>query len=348
MGLKVTYDLDEMHGDGWLVQTRSWLASKIGKDFVSVPVAVERTSNACWTVRSDDLRTVARLPWLRRIILNREPIDDEGMPALARLRQLKELQLSMTMVSNRGLAALENCDSLRTLVIGGTHVTGEAVAAFAARHPHCTVKCERELTTHEELEISWFSRRADRVLTPDEKEVLDAAVQLLDDNEHDTNMQRKRALDRRIMELSYPSSDPPNDDQLDLSQGNFFDLAFLELHRLAHADAIPVLERFARDQRNEDDWRARAIEALGQIPDPRVIPILLDLLADNDGRVAFSAWSGLNRMMGVPENTELGWDNVSTEFDYMRPAPPQFVARWRQYWLENKDVIRLRRADDVP
>src|SRR5262245_8270455 len=76
LGLNITYDVHE-DSSGQLARARVWLASHIGNDFVSVPVAAVADSSASSTVYNEDLTILVRLRWLRRLNLGYQYIDDK-------------------------------------------------------------------------------------------------------------------------------------------------------------------------------------------------------------------------------------------------------------------------------
>ena len=80
LGLQMIYDLEQEHGTGLLDRTRLHIASRIGKDFVSVPVAVKPVRA---TVYNQDLNILVHLRWLRSVNLYGQPIDDSGLATIA-------------------------------------------------------------------------------------------------------------------------------------------------------------------------------------------------------------------------------------------------------------------------
>jgi hypothetical protein len=68
-----------------------------------------------------------------------QDIDDGELSALAAQRGLRELDLARTPITDKGLAHLESLPRLHGLNLLGSKVSPEGAAAFAARHPDCTV-----------------------------------------------------------------------------------------------------------------------------------------------------------------------------------------------------------------
>jgi len=78
------------------------------------------------------LGSVATMPHLARLHLERTAVSDAGLAQLATLTELDYLNLYGTAVTDTGLAALQHLPKLKQLYLWQTHVTPEAARAFAS------------------------------------------------------------------------------------------------------------------------------------------------------------------------------------------------------------------------
>src|SRR5262245_48334888 len=92
LGLAVSYDMAGAPGGSFAHRIRLWLAARLGKDVVAVPVAIATSETARDTIYTEDFAVLAHLIWLRRIELaHHQEIDDEAIAHLARLRRIESL-----------------------------------------------------------------------------------------------------------------------------------------------------------------------------------------------------------------------------------------------------------------
>ena len=92
------------------------------------------------------LHALIELPRLRHLSLEYATgVDDEAVAVFLALEQLESLQISGAAVTDDGLARLAAHKQLKALRIGSTAVTEEAVAQFRKARPSCTVSWWRNL-----------------------------------------------------------------------------------------------------------------------------------------------------------------------------------------------------------
>jgi hypothetical protein len=329
IGLQIVYAIDQQEHSSVWAKARAWLASRLGKDWVSAPIEVRYKGIESLFI--EDLPVIARLKSLRAVSVG--DVDDEGLATLARLPRIEKLRFSRSHISRRGLVALANCRLLQELSLGYSSLSPAAAQEFERNYPHCRVTINGDFRIAE-YEAP-FNSRPDRTPMPDEKIRLDAAIQLLeekdpfrkyrlicvlepDPNEADFNDSGIRAwLDRQPPEWGV-------------------DIATVTLGRLGLADAIPALERVARDESLDSPTRINAVYALSSIPDRRIIPILIDVMEEKSGPApSQAAWECLMGVTGQTIGWGEGWDT-----DPNSKARRGLVARWKKYWKENADVVR--------
>jgi hypothetical protein len=102
-------------------------------------------------VTDDDLRAVARLSKIEKLLLNKTDITGDGLTSLKALNNLRSLSLSGTKVNAAALERITNFKSLQEVFIWNTRVSDQDVDRLAKQFPH----------------ISW-----EKGYVPDENEVL--------------------------------------------------------------------------------------------------------------------------------------------------------------------------------
>src|SRR5262249_558052 len=105
-----------------------------------------------------------------------------------------------------------------------------------------------------------------------------------------------------------------------------------EIRRLGES-AVPPLVRFlqARDKADDEGRRAVAATIVADLAPPQLIPDLIDLLGDANGRVRAAAARALQRLTARDQNFSPDeW--LSQPPDVCEPA----LLRWRTWWEENK------------
>jgi hypothetical protein len=344
VGLRFTYDLDRDRST--FSYARLWLASRIGKDWLAVPIDVKARSEY-ESIYADDLVTLAKLRSLRAVDLTLTPTDDNGLAALARLPRLERLSLNGTLVTDQGLAHLDDCQSLRELRLGRSLVTPLAASAFAGKHPQCEVVLTITISAAAADHRRRATLRADRVPTAKEQAQLVRWIEVLESKDNfrkDVLFRELAALDPREF-ANYPPPDRESDYRIRVEHEppNWgYDVAVNKLGALGLAAAIPAVERVARDVALSDQERNSAVGALACIGDRRIVPILIDLLEDRTYSVPSDAWVRLKCATGERIGEDIGWDP-----DPASENRRKLVEAWRRYWKENGDVVRPARAASV-
>jgi hypothetical protein len=369
IGLQIVYAIDQQEHSSVWAKARAWLASRLGKDWVSAPIEVRYKGIESLFI--EDLPVIARLKSLRAVSVG--DVDDEGLATLARLPRIEKLRFSRSHISRRGLVALANCRLLQELSLGYSSLSPAAAQEFERNYPHCRVTINGDFRIAEYK--GPFNSRPDRTPTPDEKTRLETALQILEEKDPFVKYKLVGVLKRDPKEINAPAPGLYKLDPKEINAPDFglykpggvlerdrqeintddpglrqwldnqpthwgFRIAIQTLGRLGLADAIPALERVARDE--SLDWTPRidAVYALSSIPDRRIIPILIDLLEEKSGAMpSQAAWECL---VGVTRQS-IGWGE-GWDSDPNSEARRGLVARWKKYWKENADVVRPGRG----
>jgi HEAT repeat protein len=111
---------------------------------------------------------------------------------------------------------------------------------------------------------------------------------------------------------------------------------------IGHVAVIPVLERIARDQKENEYIRAAAVRAIALIPDEQAIEVLIGILDEAEKafkqnpkdagarEVEGAAWEVLGRLLGLPIE-EI--DSKKSKADNIR-----------SYWRKVRNKIDLRKS----
>jgi len=105
-----------------------------------------------------------------------------------------------------------------------------------------------------------------------------------------------------------------------------------EIRSLGHHCVLPLTRYLESDRsRGHPDKRQRAARLIADLAQPWSIPDLIDLLADDQGEVRFSAARGLVRLVPdeVPLAPERWRDAPATERE-------RALKEWRHWWQQNK------------
>jgi HEAT repeats len=336
IGLDVQYDLADSNQSGTWTATRRWLGARLGRDWVSVPLAV-RPASELVVVYSEDCAVLYQLPSIRVVDLHYTGADDECLSTISRMRRLESLILSNTLVTGWGLSCLDKCRSLQEVDIDDTLVTEAAAQEFRQRHPRCRLNYNRHLDLRNAENHRRRRQKADRVPTPAEAEELAFSLALIGTED---NFAKGRILAEHLGEKVPSPGDPyyPTWERyiLDKPRDWHFLDAIDELGTLGLAVAIPALKRIAHDVTHCEDVRCGAIRALVQIADRRVVPVLIELLEDQVHRVADRSRCGLQVITGQMIGDKSDLPKLNT------PARRKLINDWRTYWQENRDVLRPR------
>lgn len=85
-----------------------------------------------WTKPGEhDLRRLAELPRLERVLLQSDRFSDTALTHLARCQSLENLSLTDTAATAEGLCQLAACPKLRRLSLAGSSITDETLASVA-------------------------------------------------------------------------------------------------------------------------------------------------------------------------------------------------------------------------
>lgn len=76
---------------------------------------------------NDDLRCLADVPTVERVLLNRTKVTDDGIKFLLVCPRLRELQLDGLPITDQGVGQLVNLADLNTLSLSGTKITDEGL-----------------------------------------------------------------------------------------------------------------------------------------------------------------------------------------------------------------------------
>ena len=111
--------------------------------------------------------------------------------------------------------------------------------------------------------------------------------------------------------------------------------SILELKKLHHKQAIPILKKVVQDNSETSDNRVSAMNAILKIPDQSVVDIFIDLLGDQDLIIRSTAdkcLRGIAEMhmgpsvyVSSPEERELRYRELQNN--------------WRVWWQENRDTF---------
>jgi hypothetical protein len=333
---EVIYDLDNATSgadSGLRQQLMRWL----GRDWVATPQEIR--SRGYSVVDVELLAAISRLPSVRILDLQGYCVDDAALVQVAQLPRLEVLQLDGTEVTDEGLKVLDGCRSLRSLSLERSFVSQAAARSFGDRHPLCRVTTS---TTAQPDSLSVKNRRSsqlksDRCLSEDEQARLDAAKKLLAEEDNSV----KWELFKRFTESSSPTQTDDGSEWLRLNirfqtRDWLRDNAIDELGKLGAAEGIQPLEKVARDPSENESLREKAIRNLSFIADRRIVPILIDLLADESNGVALTARGQLVKVTGV---RSVEWDQHSKS-----EARQNLIAKWRAFWQDHQDVLRPSRA----
>lgn len=124
------------HGGSW--EECGWLAGKTrptasmlrGFGIGEWPIRLWSVSFSQTRIGADELTSLRRADWIRKLDLSHTPITDQDLAPLAQLTELRELNLSHTAVTNAGLARLAPLKNLVVLDVTGTAVTYAGLAAL--------------------------------------------------------------------------------------------------------------------------------------------------------------------------------------------------------------------------
>jgi hypothetical protein len=131
-----------------------WLTNLLGADIFRATVgitcygrgnsfasAVDATGKFYWKrnyvagITTDELELVSKLPYVNRLYLEANPVDDDGVAEIVRLRRLDTLNLSHTAITDAAVATLANAGSLKHLDLSYTDITNRALESLATfRH----------------------------------------------------------------------------------------------------------------------------------------------------------------------------------------------------------------------
>jgi len=131
-----------------------WLTDLLGADIFRATVgitcygrgnsfssAVDATGQFYWErnyvagITKDQLESVSKLPYVNRLYLEANPVDDNGVAELVKLRRLETLNLSHTAITDAAVATLANARSLKHLDLSYTDITNRAIESLATfRH----------------------------------------------------------------------------------------------------------------------------------------------------------------------------------------------------------------------
>jgi hypothetical protein len=334
--LNLKYDLELRRDDDWFLPLQSSLAASLGKDWVSVPIEAKAKARP---VFSDDLKSLSKLRWLRSVDLQGSTADDAGLAYVAALPSLESLDLNYTLVTSEGLTRLSSSQSLKHLNLGSSLVSPESIAAFERRNPRCQVNLKTAMPPDEAETLRLHSLRPDRTPTPQESRALEAWIGVL---EARNSLERLVSLSRIEPGITLPPQDSQEYHALKVDVEDDYAIILQEaitaLGRLGLAEAIPTLERVARDTSRWWLLRQAALQALSGIADSRIVPIYIDLLEDKEGAVASEAFHRLELVTGAQlSDPGVKWWVHSTR-------STETAKEWRQFWNKHKDVIRPIRA----
>ncbi len=81
---------------------------------------------------ADEMAFVARLPYLRHLLLEAHPIDDRGVEHLSALMRLEILNLANTAITDESLAVIARLPRLKSLDVSRTDITDEGPLRLSA------------------------------------------------------------------------------------------------------------------------------------------------------------------------------------------------------------------------
>lgn len=103
-----------------------------------------------------------------------------------------------------------------------------------------------------------------------------------------------------------------------------------EIRRLGESAVLPLL-RFLQSQNGDEPRRAVAARIVADMAPPRLIPDLIDLLADTNGEVRSAAARALERLTGRDQEFSV---------EEWRSQPPaaceEARTRWQIWWEQNR------------
>lgn len=113
-----------------------------------------------------------------------------------------------------------------------------------------------------------------------------------------------------------------------------------DLGRLRHEWVIPVLASIAKNRREEEMIRVKALMALAQVPSKKVFPILIDLVDDSDAMVRFNAadrlWMFFGRLVEFK-----GFGERNPRGDVERARYRFLAQQWRSWWKTNQHTVNI-------
>jgi hypothetical protein len=113
------------HGPGW----HRWLVeTMVGRDQF---IHIERADLRTCRVTAADVPSLAGLPFLKALHLDRAEVTDANVAALTRMTELQELSLTYTRISDDGLAQIVRLPNLRTLHLTGVPISDKSVNTLA-------------------------------------------------------------------------------------------------------------------------------------------------------------------------------------------------------------------------
>jgi hypothetical protein len=311
----------------------------LGKDWVFVPVAAKANSTCEYP---EDFCDLCALRTLRSIDLRGTATDDGALSMIAGLKCLTVLKLRSTRITDVGLSTLDRCNSLRELEVDLTLVTPDAVKSFQARNPLCKVSYSHSSQPEDFEYLRFTTLNANRNPTAEEKNRFDLAVRLIEERDKHRQYELSHELFHPGEPLPIPNPGYHNQRNHESwiknqPDSDYHEVAAKVLGDLGLAGGIPYVERVARNTTDYKWVRPRVVRSLSHIADRRVIPVLIDLLDDRSSEVAAVASNALVSLTSLPPHSDLNPESPSYDRHNLSD-------RWKRYWQENGEFIRLRRA----
>jgi hypothetical protein len=105
-----------------------WLRDMIGEECFGEVTGVQLTDTPA---TNNDLKHLAVLPTVERILLSGTKVDDDGIPLLKVCPKLKYLALNDTAITDQGLSHVTAFQDLEMLSLSGTKITDAGLAHLA-------------------------------------------------------------------------------------------------------------------------------------------------------------------------------------------------------------------------
>ena len=178
-----------------------------------------------------------------------------------------------------------------------------------------------------------FNLKADRKLSPEENTKMEFLIAVL--------------LDKDASKIPIEVPNPLyREDQIRSRRRAAAKVLGIEI---AHSKAVVPLISVATDTREHVNMRYSAITALSRTPDKSVIPVLLDLLDDNEVDLRGRAYEQLDSLRVGPESSdpEVGYP-VGKAFSYSFRSPPELrieaIRKWKDWWKTNQKSFEFKRG----